>query len=677
MSLTSMGYDSAANPTTYTRTVIGMTRLRHPYPDVSLFEDESGTNTVLRLVLSDYVFQKDSNLTLTVAQGLYTLGAVSNNSGSVTVTNQSTNAYPKVIGNNSWPPYEMATNSTYPVRVLAFHWSAYAGKPVECVRFVATDGTLSLTNIVTAPTINDTVNDAVPFAEYIWSVPLDTGLKSSNLITVNWQAYPRIGDSSAVMDTTDGVYALPHRNYSPTAFYNNYSNTYLSAWANVDTNGSDATGIAMTNWAWTTNVTPFATINGAASAIAASNNAWFGRNDIGGGRIHLQAQEHKWTGSNRTMGTIPQTYCVITKMPHMAVVDGIIYTNQGAAGNTDLSDMVKVQEIKIANTGPFGCFNYIRNLWIDQCYIDDSGSATVYINTNVYFTANDFYKITGHIRKNASAGDHYNLIRGNYISHTNDLYVTVSATAGNLKTNNTTSNLIIVNEVGMSQVASAILYNNKFLRTSNTTLASATFSRQYTNTWIGVAMIQNLVETRKDNNNGWAMFTTYDTNPVHNVLMWHNTVAGLKSLWYYNWTGTDLSERHLVWNKNNIWEEVNIKTDDNPTESGNRIGNWGPNFGVGCSGTLMPEVYNINGASEFPHEYFGLRSYGTNGTSTNLFIAFVDRQAFSVTNAWGYGDYHLQAGSPAIAAPVDFVLNFDIDGSARASNDAAGVFTYP
>ena len=72
----------------------------------------------------------------------------------------------------------------------------------------------------------------------------------------------------------------------------------------------------------------------------------------------------------------------------------------------------------------------------------------------------------------------------------------------------------------------------------------------------------------------------------------------------------------------------------------------------------------MSGANNTPIQETGYVRYILNKSNV--------AQVFGV----GGGDYHLQSNSPAIGMPIDWLLPYDLDGTARTLGDAAGVYTY-
>ena len=207
--VTSSAYDTSGNATTATRTIYGTHQLRKVYnsgytPPYPNDETTVSSTTTLRIALSDFVYSSDT-LTCNVAAGIYTNGTASNAASNVTVTNNSTLAYPKAIANWSWPGFQRITGSTFTLRAVGFQRHAKNKKPIAAMIFSCSDAH-SHTNTATVNdmTIDSGMADAVKVPEYIGTMPT-TNFTQADLIACNFKAVPWIGDSGAIMDTSDGV----------------------------------------------------------------------------------------------------------------------------------------------------------------------------------------------------------------------------------------------------------------------------------------------------------------------------------------------------------------------------------------------------------------------------------------------------------------------------------------
>jgi hypothetical protein len=233
--VTSSGYQSRANcgnTTTYTRKVYATHVLREPYNNASTNDEATNAGTfTTRLALSDHIFSSDT-VTVAIAAGFYTDGSSNtNNSYSASATNNSTLAYSAVraIFNWTYPGWQRITGSTFKVRGTGFSQYPMNSLPIACVVFTATDAhSHSATSTVSFPTIDPTLGDQAPVIEYIGSLST-SGMTQGDKVTINFKAYPWIGDSTATMDSSDAVYSQPTPLYAPIYGALDTGNTFSAA----------------------------------------------------------------------------------------------------------------------------------------------------------------------------------------------------------------------------------------------------------------------------------------------------------------------------------------------------------------------------------------------------------------------------------------------------------------
>ena len=94
-------------------------------------------------------------------------------------------------------------------------------------------------------------------------------------------------------------------------------------------------------------------------------------------------------------------------------------------------------------------------------------------------------------------------------------------------------------------------------------------------------------------------------------------------------------------------------------------------FGVGHSGIIHGGVQAIS-ADEFIGDFAGLNSIQAQDSLAS-YPQFANPKRWDGTTAGaGNGDYHLLGTSPLLGLPRDWVLPYDIGGSARTLGDAVG-----
>lgn len=279
--VTSPGYDASGNLTTIDRTVFATVAIRQSYPNQALLQEvQSGSDVATNLALSEYVYSGDTVGTGTVLTGAYT-GLLA---GSATLTNNSTQTYPKVIADWALPP-KREWSGDLTLEVVAKHKFGRNGRPVAAVKITGTNGT-------------DTVTKTCTYGLSAYGDNLETYAATFNTsefpaggdVTFNFVAYPWVGDATAVLDSSTGTFpsvtALCGQVYRVGAIAN-------KVYAYVTTTGNDGTGAVSTSMA-TAKTTAFATIAAAAAAIFAA------RTNASGCVLYIGAGSFNWPSANIT-----------------------------------------------------------------------------------------------------------------------------------------------------------------------------------------------------------------------------------------------------------------------------------------------------------------------------------------------------------------------------------------
>ena len=687
----SLGYDDTGAATTITRTIYGTIKRRQITPNDALADETtSGSNVIVRVNLSEYIYQKDNvgagnsgtAPVVSILAGLYTNGTANNASGAnFPVTNNSTLAYPRVIGNWAWPGYQLM-DSTSKLRAVAFHKSAQLGRPVRAVKFSVTDGTTTNTQTITTPTCDLTFGDASPDVEYVSTSDLTSGLTQKAELTCNFIAYPWMGDSGSLLDTSAGT-ADPTPLYGPIKAVCDRTGTYEKTYALVDPTGSDAGANTVYPSASFDPVTAykFLTIGKAAAAIAAYNNATYGRNDVGAGIVYLNAGSYAWLGSSNTYGTTPKTWITIKPAAGVLRADVIIAS---ASGNGDISDRIKIENCTITATA-LNLFTNVAAIWHHTCEFNTTNTGLWNTTGGIFYvTQCQVTALSQGLRPNSTANCSPALVRGNNLTgfrHGVLCYTVI----GNLKTTKyTPSSALFFTEIngmtGPQPVNFIIAYNNILgweVGAGVNIIDTGTYIGPNT---VGGAIVQNVFENCQTSGGGLGSICASDaisTNtPLENIIIWHNVFLGQRLFLGYNDAGTITKYRRHWSIKNNYWDRSANKGDTFSPANANRIGAWEITNQVAASGNVH-EQNMMSLPNNFFMEFAGISSYQPALGGTLTHAEFVDRQASdgSTTSAGG-GDYRLQPTSPLIGLPVDIVLLYDLDGTLRTTNNnAAGAYS--
>ena len=687
LTATSVGYDDTGSPTTIVRTVRGTRWVRTratidspvstkiaSYPK----EEANGGNVKLKIALSDYLYDKDdvagsgTDVTYTIAGGFYTDTATPNNSASGTVTNNSTVAHSveKVVGNWSYPPYQQITGM-FKLRAVAFHRHAQDGRPVRAVRFSATDGTTTVfSNYITQMTIDpDMAADAQPTGEYVGLIDPST-LDDDSVITCNFIAYPWVGDSGSILDTSAGT-AGPTALYGPQLHRTDLTNDYHQK-AKVTTGGDDGAGVVYSTAAFVyATATPFLTISGAFNAGA----TW----------VELENGNYAWLGATGTYGASPTTWDVVKAGPSQTTV-----TINAQSGDDVVSNRTKVEGITITATTS-GMWDD-EAIWFDGCTLNTTGTQIFPAGSIYWVTHSDVPQVTQGLRPFGTANVQFALVRGNDLTGFVES-IQVYTVIGNYYGPGTVAEALLFNFETSGATSpypdNCILYNNKILDYSTANSVGIFELGRFGSRNHGAAFVQNLLEVSKNPTLPNVIFVaaseTVDTNtPQDNIIHWHNTILGGRSGHAYNTEDSGVPKYRRYWSVKNLYIDVwGIKTDthDDPDPpNGTRVHSWTVLYGVGFSGNVDGAIDGTGPTAAFEMQDPGLSSYQKISGAANSvgWADFVDEQRFDVGGAdAGNGDYHAaSASSPLVTRPIDWVLPFDLDGEARYQGDSSGVFTY-
>lgn len=706
----SKGFDDDGNFTYITRSIVGTKFVRKVFPSQSFADETTGSNGNLlcKINLSDYIYSEDTG-SISIATGFYTSASIqSNELTDFTISNSSSIQYPKVIGNWYWPCWDIATGSHYKLRMGAFHRSAEQGRPVRFVKFIATDNS---GNTVSSSIYNVTIDSGGsvgnPIPEYIYDLPLES-LTQGQVITCSFKAYPWYGNNDSILDTTLSPYThsvsgLGTPYYANIYVLNDKNNSYGKTVCVVDSVlGNDSTGLPIDSASFDPLSPPpaFATIGKAASSASNYNNTVRGRNDVGNAVIYLQSGSHRWLGSSNSYGTTPLTYITITSLPG---VDRTLVLVSGSAGNTDITDRIKFENVSITQTGNSSVSSGVNYLWVDNCYISSSGNAPFHNNRNMIITRNTVQLLQQNFVPFAGTTGMFTLIRGNYFSCSHAKYPGTRGCfnyIGNRAERGTA--LFTVDDGNMYRTswhlnnmptASNVIfaYNSfyKMRAAGNTAVSIYDYNNIAGDTaqeFHGCAIVQNIIEHIDDSTASPCIWVAADGNfgdYVHHVLSWHNVIVGQRQSWGYNDSGSNVKWKINWQAKNNICDAHGTKTDwftgygfGDP----NRIGNFSIINGVGHKGNWWGHFGNVG--AQFELEFCGLNSViPVVGSYPINYIQYIDRKSATATSdGSGSGNYQLSASSPAVtfgSGKYDYILPYDINGNPRNETTTyPGAFRY-
>lgn len=668
--VTSPGYDTSGNTTTIQRTVYGTQWLRKPYPDqASKDEAESGGTLTVRVALSDFIYVSDT-ATVTIASGFYT---GSNAVTDLSVTNNSTLAYPKPVGRWAWPGWEKITGD-FLLESVVFHRFARNGKPVAAVKYTCTDTSAnSVTATVNDMTVSARTGDANKVLVYAATMS-PTALTQGQVVTCNFVAYPWVGDSGAKLDstpTTGDGFAQPDERLGPLLWVNDKSGTYGEAFAVVDPTNGNASAAA--TWVASSRATAeanyvsssansYTTIGYAAQALKAYNNANYGRNEPGGGTILLATATNVYPGTTpgSDLGAM-QTWLTITK----------VTGSSGAISSSTLATLnvtkQKFSDIAITSTAQIlGNASVTPLLWLDGCTLNITGSPGLYAWKLGHATRNSITALTNGFQSSSTYKAPYALLRGNSASSASTSTGLLSGLYAMLGNANLTPILIATGNAAGQQISdNAVLAYNTAKYLNNSWL-----SNPATTAMNGLAIVQNAIELTST---AALMSIGYDATTANNVLLWYNTMAGNRLIIGYNSTGSTALLKTNFGAVGNIVDSWNNKDDTFTTADGARTGSWSVGYNVG----MYANHKRASESTEWFGEFDGLWTIKA-GT-----LGFVDDNSYNNGgggSATGNGDYHLTSSASALSLVPSggAVLPYDLDGVARRNDGtgAAGAYEY-
>lgn len=383
--VTSPGYDSSGNLTTIDRTVFATVAIRQSYPNHALLQEvQAGSDVATNLALSEYVYSGDTVGIGTVLTGAYT-GLLA---GSATLTNNSTQTYPKVIGDWVLPP-KREWSGDLTLEVVAKHKFGRNGQPVAAVKITGTNGT-------------DTVTKTCTYGLSAYGDNLETYAATFNAsefpaggdVTFNHVDYPWVGDASAVFDSSTGTFPSVTQSCGQVYRVGAISSP---VYAYVTTTGIDGSGAVSTSRA-TAKTTAYATIAVAAAAIFAA------RPNASGCVLYIGAGTFNWPSANisGTTRTAPDAWMSIEGDPDDAdPKTNCIINTVGATYvtwcNNGVGTMAWLRMANLTLNQPVSCPGLLgvssrMTLWMDNVKWTSAIANTTSFGSAIY---NYFTKVDG------------------------------------------------------------------------------------------------------------------------------------------------------------------------------------------------------------------------------------------------------------------------------------------
>lgn len=695
-------FDATGTATTVERVLYGLLE-KYQYWDgtegsnTTIDEEISGSNVIVRVALSDWVYSGDI-LTLDVDAGFYTEASASNAVTGLSITNNSTANYQPPIANWSIPLYgrtmglneltgERDESGVFEVRVKAYHRDGVDGQSVPCVKVTATGQTSAHVETIylTTETIDqETYGDALPIGEFIGNIPT-TNFTDGELVDIDFIAYPSVGDSTSTLSTADKAlsYSWPTSQPITQTVLCDAGGTHGTQVVVVDsTNGDDTTGAVtdITSFDYQTPPSAFQTVQGALEGMYTANGRF-------GGIIYLQSgDDYDYTGASASSYPGADTqYTIIKPFPGLTKADVTFITaSLNYASATD-ETFVMMNDVTLnIPTGQIVVFKGPEAVWFHDVDMQAAGTTTISSEPSMmFFTGSSISSINQGFRPRTTQ-ETYCFMRGNTISVDSEeavchVYIGNSQTEGA-----TVLREYVSSNTALTSMYGVIVADNRMSADDNQVQIQFGTDTNGDNT-AGIAVVNNLCE-RISGTQYYVLIAGDATGAytVNNVLVWNNTVVGQRCNMAYNDNslnvdaGEDPVEAYeaprYFWSiKGNIFDDFNSVT-DNDGHGGvagvGRTGNKSILHGVGLSSNCFCERTGAAG-SYLPY-FDGLNSVV--GSSISPIDPLYTEDASATGTGVGGGDYHITESSPAYGIMFNQYLTYDLDGTERVLNGSAGVY---
>lgn len=613
-------------PSTRNRIVYGTKAVRQPYSNESDVEATAdGSDLIVRVSLSDYVFELDENPEYTIKAGWWDDGSVTNTAATGTAVNGSTVGYPTAIGQWDLVNGEFYTivDSGFTVGFHAFHAFGTCG-----VAFTATgvSSAVSQTEYVSAPTVHQYERSGL-YGESHKAFFNLTSFQNGEPINIRAEVFPYIGGTTAKLDTDVNGTAYKDITYldSQNQVLCNKSEDQR-AFAVVATGGNDGTGQSSNSLA-TAETTPFLTI---AAAMNASQTS------VPPTDIYVKA------GTFDYLGAAPSAETYSFRRNIRAYPGTSPTLNRGS--NVDFNQKWLAWNNFTITGNAFGDGNNGErfSMYVGCTFASNSGGVTG-LGYRSYGCAfiNCFVDGNEDLDQFSSVRMKYHFIGNNFGSTVGTSCDIVHTAIGN---SGATARLDY-DGYRVGPMRNPVFYNN-YCVDGNTTTSPVSNHADFVSN--GLAFVGNVFEATTDGSAVVYMWADANLIPMHNVLFSHNTVIGDRCNLFYNDNVSGAVYRSNIYMTGNALESFNTKHDvfNNPTygQQGSRIGTWAFLHGVGCKDNR----YDSTESAAFIQDFSGINTeYVTGVDATTGQLGYTNDESAS-GNTDGFGDYTpITTGTPS------------------------------
>lgn len=662
ISVTRAGFDTSGNTTTHTSTITLTSRIRQPYPNQSLWTSD-------QVALSRIIYDDD-----TIVGGL---------------TNNSTIVSPKPVAN--WVmPHRLTVGNSIDLEVVAFHRDARNSEQVACVKFIATDGTNTVSQFVSTSVVSGKSYDK--HAVIVYRTNLDVTTLNAGLITCNAEIYPWIGVASSIAKSADSAVL---REFSPRYFLKNTSLAAAPIYAYVATGGNDTTG-AVSSTVATAAASPCATIAGAIARIQTVNGKADGciiRLGDDGGTPWAVGSVTPTITQNVGCLTITRDPTVAKANARMGLDASALRPKLTASLTSPLTEgSLLLDDIQIERTG-VGQFQgeaatQLQAMFRNVDFNVNSNVSNILNNAHDYHFGTTFTSVSSTML--AATTLEHRLWRG--VTATGLTNIEGWCTVG---CSFTTVNSFGRAANGRTQSGMVFAYNT--CMSLNPNLNFIELGTTGTNADVsGAAIVQNVFEYIPSSSTAAVVHGLSNDSKTGNnthIILHHNTYTGAYQLGRFNAfyedgptarTSTQMSVQGNIIVSYHCKGDVFRGANEAGGDASTRVGNWEAKYGVNHRDNyfMYEAISAVGQGSNQGMDYEGIRSVKGISTSVRNDPLFTDYKAStyngtSYTAGAGGGTYTLTSSTPCknMVLPI---LRYDLAGNPRSSNlSAAGAFEAP
>jgi len=517
-----------------------------------------GTNLIVRIALSEYIYADDknggagtsgTNPTVTIAAAWLTSGGTPNNvATALACTNSSTEAYPLCLG--QWDHIAGVSTADRVTGNFDMAFQAYHRLGVKAVKLTAA----GLTSLYTAEAYVTSQTATVRSATGLYSSAYKTtipiaGFTSGESIDLRAVVYPVVGDAAAVLDTDSYTTATEEcrgRNKATIVYNTTQTIRYVSP------TGSDAADGLTSGTAYLTLGKAIEAVGGNATLIYLTAGT-----HLGFGKTITRRTSTEWVvvtpAPGESASTVTFQFAATNRtyrtqrLQFLAVTLDAATTASYPDGETAGANFIRYKNCVFNNATSGGRVSPSIGYKSYACYIENCTGDLKYAkwSLSAFSTDRHAYQFDGVIINEGTGSS-------TSICDTAFRFVACDVNGRNGIAEKPSG------AVTPTQENLIVAFNRfrNFDSTSQKMLSFPSTSWQITD---GIAIIGNVWEKTASTSQVWGLTADSATLPAKNVLIWHNTTAGERANLAYNEFG-GAARLHNQWSvKYNAFRDVNIK----------------------------------------------------------------------------------------------------------------------